>query len=293
MSTKTWAVFGNWLVTLFLGFVLAWPWSQGLKAQGFSQFADGDARLLSAGGAYFLEALRLGFGHFQSLLLPTLVLGVGVVLVSLVPTAGLALAASSKQKLGPNALATRAVEHWWRFALLRLGTSLVQALLFGGVYVVQAWFRATSADVRQADLRTLSFVAAGLGLGAIVGCVQDVLRVALVRDAVSPHFSGAFGLSLRALRSEGVKLLISWALLASLCISLVGASAVFASRGFAEHPSLTFGLQQLLCLILIGIRLFWFSIIERALASAQKRIKPGALVPAETPANSAEPAYPS
>ncbi len=82
------AVFGFWILSLGAGLLLSLPWFSGIEAQGLGGFADGELVLLRAGGAYFLEMLRLGSAHFQSLLLLTVALGLVTTFLGLIPIAG-------------------------------------------------------------------------------------------------------------------------------------------------------------------------------------------------------------
>jgi len=259
------AVFGFWILSLVAGLLLSLPWFSGIEAQGVGGFADGELVLMRQGGAYLLEMLRLGSAQFQSLLLPTLALGLVTTFIGLIPIAGLIVAVVSETG-GSRSMFSRACGHWFEFSVLRMITFLIQ-----GAVVLTAWLLAQRPaplgwDIRQANGLSLAVFAVAGCLLAVVGCLQDLVRVLLVERSGALSIPRLIRAGWHMVRTESLKLLAIWSALAGAALLIAGLIGAGSLAWVRDHTFATWCVQQLLFVGLILLKLLWFSSLAAAVA---------------------------
>ncbi|GEM_PF-1133861 len=259
------AVFGFWILSLVAGLLLSLPWFSGIEAQGVGGFADGELVLMRQGGAYLLEMLRLGSAQFQSLLLPTVALGLVTTFIGLIPIAGLIVAVVSETG-GSRSMFSRACGHWFEFSVLRILTFSIQ-----GVVLLTAWWLAQRPaplgwDIRQANGLSLAVLGIAGCLLAVVGCFQDLVRVLLVDGHGPRSLARLIRTAGHVARSESLKLLAIWSVLAGVALFLTGLIGAGSLAWVRDHTFATWCVQQLLFVGLILLKLLWFSSLAAAVA---------------------------
>lgn len=259
------AVFGFWVLSLVAGLLLSLPWFSGIGAQGVGRFADGELVLIREGGAYFLEMLRLGSAHFQSLLLPTVALGLVTTFIRLIPIAALIVAVVSATG-STRSIFSRACGHWFEFSVLRILTFLIQ-----GAVVLTAWPLAQRLaplgwDIRQANGLSLAVLAVAGCLLVVVGCLQDLVRVLLVERSGALSIPRLIRAGWNVVRTESLKLIAIWTVLAGVALLLAGLIGAGSFAWVRDHTFAIWCVQQLLFVALILLKLFWFSSLAAAVA---------------------------
>lgn len=256
-----------WAYRLATAWLVAYPLSQAVEAQGIAHFPGGDAVLFEPGGAHLVELLRIGRPAFTASVESAVVLGVVVSLVSLIPLAAVMVRLVNAD-LGLGSCLSRGLSHAPPFLMLFGLVLVAQAIIL----FVALSFAATSLEglrllvgPRATDFTLVSGGALTLGLVATVGVLHDLARARVVRRQER---------ALTALRAAAAtffghpaRVLLGWAVPAFVSLVVVGAAAWAVGALKVEKDSTwrlfaVFAVHQCAAFVVVLSRLTW---LERAL----------------------------
>jgi hypothetical protein len=174
-----------WAYRLLAALVIAYPLARLVGATGVASLPDGDRALFAPGGAYLVEALRLGVRYLVSATGALSLVGAGLAVFALIPLAALVVALNARERLERGLWAARTLESFPPFVFLGGLTFLAQALLLflgGAAGGALRDILTASTTERGADLGTIALALCTLLAVAAVGVVQDLARAEIVRS---------------------------------------------------------------------------------------------------------------
>jgi hypothetical protein len=259
-------VLAVYALRLSAAWIVASPLSRALTAPVATAHPRGDAILFEPGALELVESIRLSAPYLLAELKGSLLVGVFLGWLSLVPAAGLLSALSSRTRTGPAEWARRGVELFPRFTLSfasrLIAQGIVVALAVGAARLLEPRLAAGKSEVRS-DLVLVGIVLTALAVAMVLGVLEDLVRVELVRGA---RFGRALRRASRTLVSNPGRVLAWWVLFALATALLPLAASPLTTlidvgrAGTGRLIAVTL-LHQGVLLGVVTLRALWLSLI--------------------------------